>query len=167
MQPAKSALALTALSLALASTPYAAPEKGGPDQAMHGPVEPDGDRDDMGCGCRHGEKSRSHEGYADRVLMQADKLKLSDEQMGKIIRIHMQDRQKLRELFGKLRDTMKSAYDAFLDPSADEATIRKDAMEHTKIFDQMVDTSLKDREAVNKVLTPDQLKQLKSLKGEH
>jgi hypothetical protein len=51
--------------------------------------------------------------------------------------------------------------------SADEATIRKGAMEHAKIFDQMVDTLLKDREAVNKVLTPDQLKQLKALKSEY
>jgi hypothetical protein len=62
---------------------------------------------------------------------------------------------------------MKSAYDAFLDPASDEAAIRKDAMEHTKIFDQMVDAALKDREAVNKVLTPDQLSQLKSIKGGH
>lgn len=165
MQPAKPAIALLALSLALAGAPYAAPKPAGADRADHGPVEPDRDGDGQDGGYRHGGRYKAHEGYADRVLMQADKLKLSDEQMGKIIRIHMQSRQKLHDLFGKLRDTMKSAYDAFLDPSSDEAAIRKDAMEHTKIFDQMVDTALKDREAVNKVLTPDQLNQLKSLKG--
>lgn len=165
MQPAKPAFVLLALSLALVGAPHAAPERAGASRTDHGPVEGGRDDDGQEGGYRHGGRYQPHEGYADRVLMHADKLKLSDEQVGKIVRIHMQSRQKLHDLFEKLRGTMKSAYDAFLDPASDEAAIRKDAMEHTKIFDQMVDAALKDREAVNKALTPDQLSQLKSIKG--
>ena len=46
---------------------------------------------------------------------------------------------------------------AFLNPEADEASIRKEAKEHAAV--------LKDRAAVNAVLTPEQLKPLKSLKS--
>ena len=44
-----------------------------------------------------------------------------------------------------------------MNPEADEASIRKEAKEHAAV--------LKDRAAVNAVLTPEQLKPLKSLKS--
>jgi Spy/CpxP family protein refolding chaperone len=167
MKSVNSALVLIVAGLTLGNAVYAAEEKsGGQPGSRSETTEARGDRDEMMCGPMHGGARRGHEGYADMVLGHAYKLKLSDEQMGKILRIHMENRKKLRDLFGKLRDSMKSAYKSFLNPADDESTVRKDAKEHSTVFDQIVDAALQDRNAVNAVLTPEQLKQLKSIKSE-
>lgn len=112
----------------------------------------------------HGAK---HKGYAEVVLRYTDQLKLSDEQIGKITRIHQDNQQKIEEIGKKLRESMKRAHELFLNPASDEATIRKAAKEHTAVFDELVETALKSRNAINAILTPEQLNQLKSLKIEH
>ena len=108
-----------------------------------------------------------HKGYAEVVLQHMDDLKLSDEQIGKITRIHQSNQKAVEELGKKVRESMKSAHELFLSPSSDEATIRKAAKEHTAAFDELVETALKSRNAINALLTPEQLQKLKSLKAEH
>lgn len=107
---------------------------------------------------------QEHKSYADVVLQQAGALKLSDEQIGKITRIHQAAQQQVDTLGPKLHESQKATHDVYLNPAADEAAIRKAAKEHTALFDQFVDTTLKARGEINAVLTPDQLKQLQAVK---
>jgi Spy/CpxP family protein refolding chaperone len=107
-----------------------------------------------------------HESYGDVVLRHADDLKLSDEQIGKIVRIHQDNQRKIKDIGRRLRETRNSAYALFLNPGSDEAAIRKAAKDHTAAFDELVETALKTRAAINAILTPDQSNQLKSFKAE-
>ncbi len=106
-----------------------------------------------------------HKGYADVVLKFADELKLSDEQVGKISRIHMANQKKMMELGPKLHETLKAAHEVYLNPASDEAAIRKAAKAHNAVFDELVETALKTRSEINAILTPEQLKQLQSKKA--
>ncbi len=107
---------------------------------------------------------KEHEGYADVVLKYADELKLSDEQIGKITRIHLANQKKFEELGQKLHETLKEAHNVFLDPASDDAAIREAAKKHSVVFDELVETGLKSRKEINAALTPAQLKQPQSKK---
>jgi protein CpxP len=107
-----------------------------------------------------------HKGYAEIVLQHIQELKLTDEQIGKITRIHQDNQQKVAEIGKRVKESIKAAHSIFLDPAADEAAIRKAAQEHTTAFNELVETALKSRNAINAVLTPEQLQKLKSLKNE-
>lgn len=109
--------------------------------------------------------TRAHRSYGDVILRHIDELKLSDDQIGKIVRIHQDNQQKIKEIAKKLRETQRSAYQLFLNPASDETEIRNAAKFHTEIFDTLVDTALNSRAAINAVLTPEQLNQLKTLKA--
>ena len=110
----------------------------------------------------HGRKEQK--GYADIVLQYANDLKLSDEQIGKITRIHQAAQKSMEELGPKMHDSLKATHEVFLNPASDEAAIRKTAKEHTSLFNELVETALKSRNEINAVLTTDQLKQLQAKK---
>lgn len=114
----------------------------------------------------HGKGPRNSESYGDVVLRHINELKLSDEQVGKIARIHRENQIKVEGIARKLRESRRTAYELFLKPASDESVIRKAAKDHTAAFDELVDTALKSRAAMNDVLTTDQLNQLKSFKVE-
>lgn len=105
-----------------------------------------------------------HKSYADVVLQQANELKLSDEQIGKITRIQQAAQQKIDALGPKLHETIKATHEVFLNPAADEAAIRAAAKEHTTAFEQLLETGLKTRNEINAVLSPEQLRQLQAKK---
>jgi Spy/CpxP family protein refolding chaperone len=111
----------------------------------------------------HERGPRAHESYGDVMLRHIDDLKLSDEQIGKIVRIQQSDQQKIKEIGKRIREAQKSAYRLFLNPASDEAAIRKAAKDHAAAFDTLVNTAMNSRAAINAVLTPEQLNQLKSL----
>lgn len=113
-----------------------------------------------------GNGHRKHESYGDVVLRHIDTLKLNDEQVGRIERIHRENQARIEEIAKTLRETRHAAYQHFLNPASDEAAVRKAAKEHTAAFEELVETALKSRAAINAVLTPDQANQLKSLKLE-
>ena len=110
----------------------------------------------------HGRKEQK--GYADIVLQFSNELKLSDEQIGKITRIHQAAQKSMEELGPKMHDSLKATHEVFLNPASDEAAIRKTAKEHTSLFNELVETALKSRNEINAVLTSDQLKQLQTKK---
>ena len=105
-----------------------------------------------------------HRGYSQVVLNHANELKLTDEQIGKITRIHQGNQARIGELIKKLHETMRNTFEVFLNPASDEAAIRQSAQTHSAAFNEFMDTALKSRESVNAVLTPEQRSQLKSLK---
>jgi Spy/CpxP family protein refolding chaperone len=107
-----------------------------------------------------------HAGYTSMVLSRAEELKLSDEQLGKILRIQQQHRTAYKEIMEKLHKSMQAGYKEYMDPNADEAAIRKAAQEHAAVFNKLVEEGLKERKEVNAVLTPAQKAQLLSIKRE-
>jgi len=111
-------------------------------------------------------RPRSNESYGDVMLRHIDELGLSDEQIGKIVRIRQNNQQKAKEIAKKFRETQKSALRFLLNPATDEAAIRKAAKDHSVAFDALVDTAMRSRTAINAVLTPEQLNRLKSLRDE-
>ena len=114
----------------------------------------------------HGGMMHRMKDYAHTVLMHAEALKLSDEQLGKIVRIKMRHQKAHQDLMERLHKSMMSAREGMMDPSAEEAGIRKAGKEHAEAFEAMIEDAVKERNEVNAVLTPEQRDQLKSLKKE-
>lgn len=101
--------------------------------------------------------------YSEVILEQAETLKLTDQQLGKILRIQMTNKKARKELLAKPHKSMKKALKELRNPAADDASIRKAARAHTDDFDALAEAELKVRKNINNALTPEQRKKLKSM----
>jgi Spy/CpxP family protein refolding chaperone len=108
-----------------------------------------------------------HGSYAHNVASQAEKLDLSDEQLGKIARLHMKDDKAHKHLKHNLQKSMKALRSAIMEPGSDDETIRKLGQAHVNEFNAMVKHHIQERNAVHDILTPDQVEKLKSMKAGH
>jgi Spy/CpxP family protein refolding chaperone len=115
--------------------------------------------------CSRLDGAENRESYGDVVLRQAEALKLTDEQIGRIFRIHQDNQRKVADLARGLRESRDSAYGLFLNPGADELAVRKVARDHTATFEALVETALKSRADIDAILTPDQRGQFKTSTG--
>ena len=111
------------------------------------------------------DSERRHESYGDVILRHADELRLTDEQMGKIYRIHQANQHRIKGISQKVNDATAWAHEIFLDPSKDEAAIRQAAKAHSAAFDELLDTALRTRKDINAVLNTDQLARLPAMKS--
>jgi Spy/CpxP family protein refolding chaperone len=111
------------------------------------------------------DSERRHESYGDVILRHADELRLTDEQMGKIYRIHQANQHRIKGISQKVNDATAWAHEIFLDPSKDEAAIRQAAKAHSAAFDELLDTALRTRKDINAVLNTDQLAKLPAMKS--
>lgn len=125
----------------------------------------DGDKE----GHDHGDKGgHDHHSYAHNVAKQAEVLGLSDEQLGKIVRIHLKaDPEAHDRLKKKMKESMKAFRKAVAQPSVDEAALRKLGQDFVDSFNEMVAHHVEERKAVLSVLTPEQIEKLKEIKSEH
>ncbi len=127
----------------------------------------DGDKE----GHDHGDKGdhhHHHHSYAHNVAKQAEVLDLSDEQLGKIVRIHLKaDPEAHDRLKKKMKESMKAFRKAVAQPSVDEAALRKLGQDFVDSFNEMVAHHVEERKAVLSVLTPEQIEKLKEIKSEH
>lgn len=105
--------------------------------------------------------------YAHAVLAHAEDLKLSDEQMGKIVRIELRHRKEHQAIMERMHKSMHEAPRSLMDPAADLAGIRKASKDHSQAHEDMVEDKIKAREEIHAVLTPEQLDRLKSLMKPH
>lgn len=127
-------------------------DKGGDEHAGHG------DKKD-----KHGH----HHDYAHSIAMQAEALGLSDEQLGKIVRLHLKrDKQAHERIKEKMKASMKAFREAVSQPSTDDETLRKLGQAHIDSFNEMVNYHIQERKAVRSILTPEQIGKLKSIKTE-
>ena len=110
------------------------------------------------------DNERRHESYGDVILRHADELRLTDEQIGKIYRIHQANQHRIGGISRKVNDATAWTHEIFLDPSKDEAAIRQAAKAHSAAFEELLDTALKTRKDINAVLNPDQLAKLPAVK---
>ena len=101
--------------------------------------------------------------YSEVILEQAETLELTDQQLGKILRIQMTNKKTRKELLAKPHKSMKKALKELRNPAADEASIRKAARAHTDDFDTLAEAELKVRKNINDTLTPKQREKLKSM----
>jgi len=114
----------------------------------------------------HGPGLREEVGYADIVIKYANELKLTDEQIGKITRIQQSSRDEMQKFAPKMLESHKAVHELFLNPASDDAAIRAASKERNKVSDELLEMKLKSRDDINKILTPEQLKQLQSKKVE-
>ena len=102
--------------------------------------------------------------YGEVILEQAEVLDLTDEQLGKIMRIQMNNKKNRKKLLDQPHKSMKKALKALRDPAKDESMIRKAGRAHTDDFDALVEADLKVRKQIDAVLTLKQKNKSKMIK---
>lgn len=105
--------------------------------------------------------------YAYLFLSNAETLALTDEQLGKIARIHLKYAHENKQAKQKAHKKMMAFTKASLKPSTSEAKLRKLGTEHTQAFNTLIELHINERKAVHKVLTVDQINKLKTMKIHH
>lgn len=118
---------------------------------------------------KHGDKGEKHHhhSYVHNVAMQAEALDLSDEQLGKIVRLHLNEDHEAHHLLKKdMKQTMKAFRKAVAQLAVDEEALRKLGQEHIDSFNAMVKHHVEERQAVLNILTPEQVGKLKEIKVE-
>ncbi|ADE16574.1 conserved hypothetical protein [Nitrosococcus halophilus Nc 4] len=135
--------------------------------ALAFPVISLGGGDDHGKSDEHHNHGKKHSGYAHMVLSKAEKLNLSNDQLGSIMRIHLDHKKIRKELMKKLHNSMVEAHKGLMNPSTQDNAIRAASKNHIDALNKMVDNALKERSEVNNVLTKEQKDKLISMKKEH
>lgn len=102
--------------------------------------------------------------YAQLIASQADALALTDEQLGKITRIHIKDAAAFGKAKHQAKESMHDFMEASMKPATDDETIRKFGKKHNATFSDMIEQRINERKAVHAVLTADQMNKLKTLK---
>ncbi len=115
---------------------------------------------------KHGMKKDEHD-YAHMVISHTDKLKLSNEQLGKIVRLHLKYKQEHKQLKEKLKKNMKAFKKESIKPNTSDARLHQLGKDHTDAFNAMVEQLIKERNAIDAVLSNDQKKQLDTMKMDH
>lgn len=117
----------------------------------------------------HGDKGgHGHHSYAHNVAEQAEVLGFSDEQLGKIVRVHLKEDPKVHDrLKNKMKESMKAFHKAVADPAVDEETLRKLGQKHVDSFNEMIAYHAEERKAILGILTPEQIEKLKVIKTGH
>ncbi|MFN5744545.1 MAG: Spy/CpxP family protein refolding chaperone [Methylococcaceae bacterium] len=105
-----------------------------------------------------------HESYGDMVLRQIDVLQLTDEQIGRIFRLHQANQHNIMAIARRLREATQWAHAMYLSPARDEAAIRQASRAHTAAFEELVETALKSRLAITTVLNTEQKARLLAIK---
>lgn len=113
-----------------------------------------------------GMKKDAHD-YAHIVISHADAFKLSDEQLGKIVRLHLKHKSAHEKLKEKLKKSMKTFKKESMKPSASDAQLHKLGKDHMDAFNAMVEHHIKERHEIHAVLSDDQKKQLHTMKMDH
>lgn len=103
-------------------------------------------------------------GIIHMLMMNADELKLTDEQVGKLHRMMWKNMEAGKGVRTKLRESKMAVHKAMTDPAADDAAVRAAAKAHTDAFNAKIDAALKERAAALAVLTDAQRKAVKTLK---
>lgn len=114
----------------------------------------------------HDMKKDSHD-YAHLIIAHGDTLKLSDEQLGKIVRLHLKHEHEHEQLKEKMKKSMKGFKKESMNPSATDAQLLKLGKDHTDVFKAMVDFHINERKDIHSVLTESQRKTLETLKMDH
>lgn len=120
-------------------------------------------------GGMHGDMMKHGHGhsYAKMIASHAEALQLTDEQLGKIVRLHMKGEKEHKKLMEKMHESRHAFKKASMKPSTDDVTLDKLAKEHVTAHQAMIDYHINERKAVHEILTPEQMSKLKTIKIHH
>lgn len=119
------------------------------------------------CGGMMGGMMKHEHSYAHMIASHADALKLTDAQLGRIVRLHLKHAQEHQQSKQKIHKSMMEFHQESMKPGTDDATLRKLGKDHAEAFNAMIEQHIKDRNAVNAILSADQRNQLKTLEMGH
>lgn len=105
--------------------------------------------------------------YAHIIATHADELNLSDAQLGRIVRLHMQHAQEHKQFKKEIRKSMMHFHHASMKPGTDDATLRKLGNDHVEAFKAMLEQHIRGRNVVHAILSAEQREQLKTMKMNH
>lgn len=120
-----------------------------------------------GHGHHHGHAMKMRHDYAHVIISHTDELKLTDEQLGKIVRLHLKNKEAHEELKHRLQEDMHAFRHESMNPGASDERLRSLAKNHIDNFNAMVEHHIKERQAIHAVLSEQQRGLLKSIKSDH
>lgn len=113
------------------------------------------------------EKMEGKKNYADMILSHAEALGLSDEQLGKVVRLKLKSIQQNRKIMHQAHKSMMALRDASSSPDTDDDLLRKHAKDHADAINTLVENRINQRKAMHDILTDEQLRKLKTMKMHH
>jgi len=108
---------------------------------------------------QHSMMEEKHD-YAHMIIFHADKLKLSNEQLGKLVRLHLKHEEAHKKIKEKLKDSMHAFKKAKMDPSSTDEQLSSLGNDHANAFSAMVEHHIQERRAIHSVLSAEQKNQL-------
>ncbi|QOJ21343.1 MAG: Spy/CpxP family protein refolding chaperone [Gammaproteobacteria bacterium] len=120
-----------------------------------------------GHGHHHGHAMKMRHDYAHVIISHTDELKLTDEQLGKIVRLHLKNKEAHEELKHRLQEDMHAFRHESMNPGGSDERLRSLAKNHIDGFNAMVEHHIKERQAIHAVLSEQQRALLKSIKADH
>lgn len=116
---------------------------------------------------KSGDKQKGKPDYAHMIISHTDELKLTDEQLGKIVRLHLKHDEAHETVKHALQDSMKAFKKESLNPAASDDQLRDLSKAVTTAFNKMAEHHIKERQTLHAVLTEAQKNQLASMKMDH
>lgn len=125
------------------------------------------DKDDKHGNKKSDEKKKGKHDYAHLIIKHANDLKLSDEQLGKITRVHLKHEKAHKEAKQEMKESMKAFKKESMNPAASDEQVRNTGEDLKNTFNQMVEFHIKERATVHAILTDKQKNLLKTIKVDH
>ncbi|MDT8363466.1 MAG: Spy/CpxP family protein refolding chaperone [Nitrosomonas sp.] len=117
---------------------------------------------------QHGNRHKKQQiNYADMIASHADALELTDEQLGKIIRLRLKNAKENREIMKQAHSSMNALRKAGARIDTDDNTLRKHARDHADAINNLAEKRITQRKAIHNILTEEQLAKLKNMKMHH
>lgn len=105
--------------------------------------------------------------YAHMIIFHADALKLTNDQLGRLVRLHLKHEKEHKKIKEKLKESMHAFKKAKMDPSSTDEQLLSLGKDHANAFNAMVEHHIQERRAIHNVLSADQRSQLNTIKMNH
>ena len=115
---------------------------------------------------QHGMMEDKHD-YAHMIIFHADELKLTNDQLGRLVRLHLKHEKEHKKIKEKLKESMHDFMKAKMDPSSTDEQLLSLGKDHANAFNAMVEHHILERRAIHSVLSADQRSQLNMIKMNH
>lgn len=115
---------------------------------------------------QHGMMEDKHD-YAHMIIFHADELKLTNDQLGRLVRLHLKHEKEHKKIKEKLKESMHDFMKAKMDPSSTDEQLLSVGKDHANAFNAMVEHHIQERRAIHSVLSADQKSQLNIIKMNH
>ena len=119
---------------------------------------------------KHSSKKKDKKGdqdYAHMLIFNADTLKLSNEQLGKIVRLHLKTKKEHAHFKADMKKSMMAFKKETTKLGASDVQLKKRGNAFANALDAMVKFHVHEREALHAVLSDEQIKKLDTIKADH